>query len=155
MNILVISILILLGLIFCVVELLILPGITLGGILSVACYIGAIYVGFANIGVVGGVVVIVVSTLLTLLSIIFSLRAKTWDRFSLKSKIDSASSASPASTLAVGDSGVAISRLSPMGKVEINGESYEAKSSDVYIDAKSNIEVVGFENFSVVVKKKN
>lgn len=155
MNILVISILILLGLIFCVVELLILPGITLGGILSAACYLGAIYAGFANIGVVGGVVVIVVSALLTLLAIVFSLRAKTWDRFSLKNKIDSASSASPASKLAVGDCGVAISRLSPMGKVEINGESYEAKSSDVYIDAKTEVEVVGFENFSVVVKKIN
>ncbi len=153
MNILIISILILLGLVFCVIELLILPGITLGGILSAVCYVGAIYMAFANLGVTGGVIIVVISLVLTLLAIAFSLRAKTWDRFSLKSKIDSSSSAAPSSTLKVGDRGVAVSRLSPMGKVEINGQGYEAKSSDVYIDAKAEVEVVGFENFSVIVKK--
>ena len=40
-----------------------------------------------------------------------------------------------------------------MGKVEIGGRIYEAKSTDVYIDQRSTVEVVGFENFNVVVRK--
>lgn len=153
MDILVIAVLILLGLFFCVVELLILPGITLGGVLSVACAGGAIYMAFGNLGTVGGIVVVLITIVLLSLALAFSLRAKTWDRFSLKSKIDSSSSSAPQAALQVGERGVATSRLAPMGKVEINGCSYEAKSADVYIDAKSEVEVVGFDNFSVVVKK--
>ena len=59
----------------------------------------------------------------------------------------------PAEELQVGDRGVTLSRLSPMGKVEIGGRIYEAKSTDVYIDQRSTVEVVGFENFNVVVRK--
>ncbi|MFI3324334.1 MAG: NfeD family protein [Rikenellaceae bacterium] len=153
MDILVISALIFFGLLFCVVELLILPGVTLGGILSVVCNGGAIYMAFGRLGVVGGIIVVVLIAVLTCVAIAFSLRAKTWDRFSLKSKIDSASSDTPQTKVIVGQRGVAISRLAPMGKVEIEGSSYEAKSSDAYIDAKSAVEVVGFDNFSVVVKR--
>lgn len=154
MDIIIIVSLILLGLLFCIVELLLLPGVTLGGLLSVACYGGAIYFAFENFTSVGGIIVVVSIILLTLVAVLFSLRAKTWDRFSLKSKIDSSSSEDLKSILAVGDRGVALSRLSPMGKIEIDGRSYEAKSNGAYIDAKEEIEVVGFENFSVVVKKR-
>ncbi len=141
------------GLLFCVVELLILPGVTLGGILSVVCNGGAIYMAFGQLGVAGGIIVVVVIAVLSCVAIALSLRAKTWDRFSLKSKIESSSSDAPQVQVAVGQRGVAISRLAPMGKVVIEGSSYEAKSADVYIDAKSTVEVVGFDNFSVVVKR--
>ena len=53
----------------------------------------------------------------------------------------------------VGDRGVAISRIAPMGKVEIAGKYYEAKSVDVLIDQREQVEVVGFENNSIVVRK--
>ena len=46
-----------------------------------------------------------------------------------------------------------MSRLSPMGKVNIAGKIYEAKSVDAYVDQRSDVEVVGFENFTVIVKK--
>ena len=55
--------------------------------------------------------------------------------------------------VAVGAKGVTISRLSPMGKVEIDGKLYEAKSGGEYIDQRTKVEVVGFENFAVIVKK--
>jgi membrane-bound ClpP family serine protease len=60
---------------------------------------------------------------------------------------------SPSQELNVGDKGVAVSRLSPMGKVNIGGKVYEAKSIDAYIDQRCEVEVVDFENFNVVVKK--
>ena len=39
-----------------------------------------------------------------------------------------------------------------MGKVEIDGKVYEAKSTGAYVDPRQEVEVVGFENFSVIVK---
>lgn len=48
-----------------------------------------------------------------------------------------------------------LSRLAPMGTVEIGGRIYEAKTLDGYVDPRREIEVVGFENFSVIVKPVN
>ena len=58
----------------------------------------------------------------------------------------------PSEEMKVGDRGVTLSRLSPMGKVEIGGRTYEAKSLGTYVDPQRDVEVVGFENFSVIVK---
>lgn len=52
----------------------------------------------------------------------------------------------------LGDRGLTLSRLSPMGKVEIGGRSFEAKSLGTYVDPRTEVEVVGFENASVIVK---
>ena len=61
----------------------------------------------------------------------------------------------PEKELSIGAVGTTISRLSPMGKVNIGGKVYEAKSADVFIDQREQVEVVGFENFNVIVKKSN
>lgn len=118
-----------------------------------ACYGGAIWYSFDSLGVTAGVWTAVAVGILSLLSLIFSLRAKTWQRLTLKQEIDSTSMPNPEKEVALGAIGVTISRLAPMGKVLINGKTYEAKSTDIMIDQKQNVEVVGFENFNVIVKK--
>jgi membrane-bound ClpP family serine protease len=155
MNVVYIIFLLLLGALFLLAELLLLPGVTLGAILSLGCYGGAIYLGFALYGTTVGVVVVVVAILSALLTVILSLRGKTWQKLSLHQNIDSVSTENPENTVSVGDKGVAVSRISPMGKVEIGGKRYEAKSADVFIDQREEIEVVGFDNTSVVVRKIN
>jgi membrane-bound ClpP family serine protease len=51
--------------------------------------------------------------------------------------------------------GIGLSALgSPMGKVEIDGKHYEAKSGGEYIDQRTEVEVVGFENSNIIVRKK-
>ncbi len=145
--------LVLLGVFFLVAELIFLPGVTLGVILSVASYGAAAYLGFERFGIVGGAVVIAVIVLLSLVATIISLRAKTWQRFALKDKVEGQSMETPSLEVKVGDRGVAISRLSPMGKVSIAGKEYEARSVSAYVDQRSEVEVVGFENFTVLVRK--
>ena len=127
------------GLLFLVAELVLLPGVSIGAVLALVCYGSSVYLAFRDFGPVTGTVV--------------SLRAKTWQRFSLKQEIRSSSMpVIPAEELQVGDRGVTLSRLSPMGKVEIGGRTYEAKSQGAYVDQQRDVEVVGFENFSVIVK---
>ena len=85
---------------------------------------------------------------------VVSLRSKTWRRFSLKQKVDSSVMPEPVQqSVRVGDTGMTVSRLAPMGKVEIGGKIYEAKSMDSYIDPRREVEVVGFENFNIIVRK--
>lgn len=148
-----IVLLIILGMLFLVAELLLFPGLSIGGILAMVCYGGAIWYAFDALSVTAGVWTIVAVALLSLLSLIFSLRAKTWQRLALKQEIDSVSMPNPESEVAIGAVGVSISRLSPMGKVEVNGKTFEAKSADVFIDQRSKVEVVGFDNFTLIVRK--
>lgn len=148
-----IVILIFFGLLFLVAEIVLLPGISVGALLSMVCYGSSIYLAFRDHGPVAGVVVILVILVLSTAATILSLRAKTWQRFSLRQEIDSSSMPSPETELHVGDRGTTVSRLSPMGKIEVGGRIYEAKSQDIYVDPRRDVEVVGFENFSVIVKK--
>lgn len=145
--------LVVLGAFFLVAELVFLPGAVLGSLLALSSYGVAVFFGFSRFGLVGGITTIVAVLLLSLVVTVLSMRAKTWQRLALKDKVSGASMESPSQSVVVGDRGVAISRLSPMGKVEIGGKLYEAKSQSVYIDQQSEVEVVGFENFTVLVKK--
>lgn len=142
-----------LGLLFLFAELLLLPGVSIGAILALVCYGSSIYLAFTELGTVAGVVVLITILLVSLVAVIISLRAKTWQRLSLNQQIASSSMPTPADEITIGARGRSISRLAPMGKVEIAGRTYEAKSTDSYIDPKQEIEVVGFENFNVIVKQ--
>ena len=126
------------GLLFLVAELVLLPGVSIGAVLALVCYGSSVYLAFRDFGPVTGTVVILVILVLSVIATVVSLRAKTWQRFSLKQEIRSSS--------------MPVSRLSPMGKVEIGGRTYEAKSQGAYVDQQRDVEVVGFENFSVIVK---
>lgn len=153
MELFYIILLVFFGLLFLVAELVLLPGVSIGAILSMVCYGSSIYLAFRDYGTVGGVAVIAVILLLSFVAVVISLRAKTWQRFSLRQEIHSSSMpVMPSEEVHVGDRGTTCSRLSPMGKVEIGGRIYEAKSTGAYVDPQREVEVVGFENFSVIVK---
>ena len=148
-----IVLLIVFGLLFLVAELVLLPGVSIGAVLSLVCYGSSIYLAYRDYGPVTGTLVVLVILVLSLVATVISLRAKTWQRFSLKQKINSSSMpTTPEQELNVGDRGTTLSRLSPMGKIEVGDKIYEAKSLDAYVDPRREVEVVGFENFSVIVK---
>lgn len=136
-----IILLILLGVLFLVAELVLLPGVSLGALFALVCYGSAIYTAFADYGPFTGGIVVLIILALSFVATVLSLRSKTWQRFSLKQKIESSSMPFPDNEVKAGDRGVAVSRLAPMGKVEIGGRIYEAKSTDVYIDQRSTVEV--------------
>ncbi len=149
-----IILLILFGLLFLLAELVLLPGVSVGAILSIVCYGSSIYLAFNDFGSTIGFIVVAVVLLLSLLITVVALRSKTWQRFSLRQKIESQGMTAPEQeNVRVGDRGRTVSRLAPMGKVEVDGKIYEAKSIDSYIDPRMEVEVVGFENFSIIVKK--
>lgn len=152
MNMFFIVLLIALGVLFLVAELLLLPGVSVGALLALVCYGSSVWLAFRDYGPVAGGVAIAVIIALSAVVTVLSLRAKTWQRFSLRQQIDSSSMPLPEKSLKVGDRGTTLSRLSPMGKVEIGGRIYEAKSLDIYVDQRVEVEVAGFENFSVIVR---
>lgn len=149
---LVILLLILLAILFLIAELVLLPGISVAGVLSLICGGSAIYRAFTDFGWEAGVVVTLIELILALVTVVFSLRAKTWQRFALKQQVDSSAGSPVEHEVRVGACGRTLSRLSPMGSVEIDGKIYEAKLLAGYADPHTDVEVVGFENTSVIVK---
>lgn len=145
--------LILIGIFLLVVEMVLLPGITVAGIGALGCCGYAVYLAFHDYGNEGGFIALGAVLVLSVAAAFICLRARTWRRFTLNENIDGKSQEIPdEEKIKVGDKGVALSRLAPMGKVLINGVTYEAKSIDAYVDQKEEVEVIGIENFNVVVK---
>lgn len=145
--------LIIIGILLLVAEVILLPGLTISGIAGIVSFAVAIYLGFSTYGATGGAITIVAIVIASIAAIALSLRAKTWQRLSLKENIESTSYEKP-DKVAIGTQGRTITRLAPMGNVQIEGERYEAKSlGDKYIDQRTEIEVVGYDNFNLIVKK--
>ena len=141
------------ALLLLVAELVLLPGLSVAGICALAADIAAVWVAFSRYGTPGGVIVLVIVIVLSLVVVVVSLRARTWQRFSLQDRVDGTAQRMPQQMdVKVGDRGVALTRLAPIGRIAVNGQTFEAKSVDRYVDAKSTVEVIGFENFSVIVQ---
>ena len=77
---------------FLVAELVLLPGVTLSGILSLICGGVAIYLGFLNFGPTIGWILVATEIVLMLLTIILSLRSNTLQRLALKQHVGSSAS---------------------------------------------------------------
>jgi len=144
--------LILLGLLFLVAEVILLPGFSICGILSLVCYGNAVYKAWRDYGTTAGIIVLTVVLVLSAVAIVVSLRSHTWRRLTLNEKISSSTSSDPRAHLSVGQTGTTLSRLSPMGKVLIDGCVYEAKLLSGYADAKKPVRVAAFENGTIVVE---
>ena len=146
--------LIIVGILLLVAELVLLPGISVAGIgafLSLA--VAAVY-GFFLYGILGGSVVLA-AIIIVAVAVVVSLRANTWQRLSLKSTIDATSTPTPEQNdIRIGQRGETLTRLAPMGKVQVGDVTVEAKSVDAYIDPRQVVEVIGYDNTAVVVRRK-
>ncbi len=147
-----IALLIVVGALMLVIELVLLPGVTVAAIGALACYGGAAWLAYDKHGITGLLIVVGVVIVLSVIATWFSLRAKTWQKLALGDKIESKSQESPERKVKVGDRGVALGRLAPMGIVVIDGKNYEAKTTGSYLDQNTEVEVIGFENFNIIVK---
>jgi membrane-bound ClpP family serine protease len=145
--------LLILGAILLVAELVLLPGLSVAGIGALISYGVAIYLGFENYGTNGGLIVIGAVVVLSVAMIAISMRARTWRKLALHSEIDGVSQERPEEHVKIGAKGQTVTRLAPMGKVTVDGKTYEAKSlGDKFLDPDKDVEVVGYENFNIVVK---
>lgn len=148
-------ILILLGIILFLIEFLIVPGITIAGIGGLILMSGGVYLSFENFGNKTGFIVLIGTFVISLLILIYALRANTWKRVMLNTNIDSkVYEDTDANAIKAGDSGITMTRLAPIGKVKVNNITVEAKSISGYIDPKTEIVVVKLSGSQLIVKLK-
>ena len=89
MDILIIASLIIGAVILFLVELFVIPGISVAGFLAGGCIIFANYYAFAYMGTTAGVITLIISALACIGSLVWFMRSKTLDKIALKKNITS------------------------------------------------------------------
>lgn len=146
--------LIIAGIIFLLLEILVVPGSTVVGLFGLALVIGGIVVSFNHYGVEVGIFTLAGALVVSLLGIGIALRSNTWKKAMHSSSIDSRVNVVEADKVLKGDEGISITRLNPMGKALIKDEYYEVTSKDNLIAENTPVIIVKVEGNRIIVKSK-
>lgn len=150
--------LLLLGLFLLLLELLVVPGVTVVGIAGLLFLTAGVWVTFATYGNLAGAVVLSLVTLLALLSLIVSFRSKFWKKFELEGVISSKAKGEDANELDpvhLGEIGIAISALRPTGMVRFGSKQKEVECIDGMLAAGKQVEVAQLSERKIYVKPIN
>ena len=154
-DLIIVSLVILLGIIFLLAEIFLLPGITISGIAGFIFLIGGIAYSYMYMGIMAGNLTLVISAFLILGSFLYFIKSKSLRRIPLTTNIDSKVDTSDLKKINIGDIGITQSRLNPMGKVFINNLIVEAKSfNGEMIDEETEVIVNKVELSNILVSRK-
>ena len=153
MDILIIAVLVIIATILFLVELFVVPGISIAGILAGGCIIYANYYAFANLGTTGGFVTLLISAVACIGSLVGFMRSKTLDRLSLKTDITGTVDRTAEQSVKVGDTGLTTTRLALVGQADIAGHLVEVNSADGLLDEKTPVVVTRITNGTIFVRK--
>lgn len=142
---------ILVGLVLIFAEILLIPGVGVAGVLGLLSIGGSCFYAFNQLGNTTGAIVTAVNALLLVALTIWVLRAKTWKRLALDTKVDSKAVSSD-TRISVGDKGVTVTRLVPMGMVRFGNDSVEVKALEGMVDPGVDVEVVMIEDNRIFVR---
>lgn len=144
--------LVLFATILLVVEVLLIPGFGFTGLLGAASMIGAVAYSFFTIGSLAGWITLLIACAICVALFMWALYGNSLDKVALKKKISSTVKEDEITKFAVGDKGVARTRLALIGEAEINGLIVEVKSESGLVDEGASIEVVRISGDTIFVK---
>ena len=154
MEIVVVVVLCLLGIVLILLEIFLIPGITVAGIAGGILSVIAIYYAYSHIGVLGGTIALISSLIVFGVAFMILVKSKALDTIALKTDIQSTVASGDSLKVNEGDTGISISRLNPVGKVKINDVTMEAKSLGEFIDEETEVVVVKVSLTQLIVKIK-
>ena len=154
MSFTLIVILIVLGIIFLLLEILVVPGTTFVGIIGFILMIVAIYFAYSQYGAAVGTYTLLGTGTIGALSLYFAFKSKTWKRAMLHTNIEAKVNTFAAGELKVGDTGKAISRLTPKGKAMFNNKFYEVQCQEGFLDEGSELIIIKISSSKIIVNLK-
>jgi membrane-bound ClpP family serine protease len=153
MNWIFIAILIFVGLIFLLLEVLVIPGTTVAALVGFGLVTAGIWQAYAAYGTFTGTMVLIATIAVTAIMLFVSLRSKTWRKMALNTAIDSKVNTLDHLNLLVGDKGIAISRIAPGGTAKFGESIVEVASYGDFIDNGSPIEIISLEENKIYIKR--
>ena len=147
--------LVVIGMVLIVLELIFVPGTTIVGILGLAFTVGGIAFSFDYFGDTVGYSVLVITSLLSLTALIYSLRSGVWQRFANKGTIDSKFNEGKTKQLNVGDDGEAVSTLRPIGQAEFKDGVFEVTTLGNYLEPGNKVKIIRIDANKIYVEPNN
>jgi membrane-bound serine protease (ClpP class) len=159
------------GLILLGVEIFVIPGFGVAGILGIVSIVAGLTLSLVyNDGfdftfvdpekIIRSFLFVTISAVLAIIGSLYfggkMLESSAFDRVVLKSSQEKELGYTSATTLhhtLIGQTGTAVTMLHPSGKVEIDGETYDATAITSYIEKGSTVKVIKYETAQLVVRK--
>jgi len=154
MSWLLIIMLIVLGVLFLLLEILVIPGTTFAGIVGFVLVFVGLWQAYASKGIVEGHITLAATLVVTVITLYYSFKAGTWKRMALKTSIDSKMDQLDGIVIKEGDTGTSVSRLAPMGKALINNDIVEVHTYGEFIDQEKEIIVLSVKDNKIIVTTK-
>jgi len=146
-----IILLLLAGLLLMTVELVVIPGFGVAGIMALICFGAGSVFAFNEFGVLGGIGVVVVTLLVGTVLVILLMRSKAAKNMELKE--DKGKAGVPDDLdVWVGQEGVASSMLRPSGTGQFGREKLTVLTEGTFVKKGSPIKVVRIEGGKLVVE---
>ena len=143
----VVVILILVGLILLALEIMVIPGVGITGILGFLLMAEGVWLAYSRVGTAAGNITLIITVLVSASGMVIMLRSKTWKRAQLKTSVTGKVRTLDDMGLKVGMRGKTISRCAPMGKAVFGDSHVEVDAGTDYLNTGTPVEIVRiFEN---------
>lgn len=150
-----ILLLLLIGLALIIIEVVFVPGTTIVGLMGVIFAGAGIIISYRHFGSDVGFYILLGNGAITAIALYFSFRSEAWTRFANKSSMNSKVNEGSTDTLKLGDEGVALSALRPMGTVDFKSGQFEVKTLGDYVDVGTRVRIVHIDGAQIIVKPLN
>jgi membrane-bound ClpP family serine protease len=143
------------GILLIIVEIIFIPGTTVVGFLGGAMSVYAIVKAYISCGATVGHLFLV-STVIGMGAVFFlCLHYKVWHKLAITSTSDGKAIEDLDLHVVVGDTGISISDLKPMGKAELNHKHYEVQTLGEFCPHGTAIVVVEVNRHKIIVQPVN
>lgn len=153
MEILITSFLVIVTAILVVLEVFIVPGISIAGLSALLCGVYAVYYSFTYIGVTAGIVTIAALVFVTIGALWIFMKSNLLDKLALKKEVSSTIEKTKDVNVKVGDKGISTTRLALIGYAEFDGKVVEVKAANDLIDPNTEIVVERIVDGIILVEK--
>ncbi|MBP8777165.1 MAG: NfeD family protein [Bacteroidaceae bacterium] len=144
---------ILLGILFFLLEIFVIPGTSIAGVGAIACLCYSVFYAYATRGVLEGSITLGIVIILVIGAFVWLMRSHTLKRIALKKEIDSSVDNQAERSVSVGDTGITNTRLALIGRAQIGGQEVEVKSVDGFLDEHTPIKVVRIDQGTLLVAR--
>jgi len=142
------------GWILVFLEVFFIPGITVFAAVGTITMIAGVVFAYSNFGVMAGTLTLIGTAIFTFLSIVIGYKTGVFSGFTLKDTVEGKMNEIDESKIKVGDSGMALSKISFIGTGMFNEATYEVQSNGEYIDEGQPIEVIKISMNKIFIKQK-
>jgi membrane-bound ClpP family serine protease len=155
MNFLIIIFLIILGIVLLLIEVTILPGITIAGIGSLLVLVYSVYLAFTSYGNLIGFLTLAFVLIAAPLLVFRLFKGKAGKSMVLNTVLTGIANEIDPEKVKIGDIGVSIGRLAPMGKIKVNDEVVEVRSTGTFVNPGEEVRIIHIEKSLITVEPLN